>query len=47
MSFSEELFNTPGIAGAIWCVIISTIAIIYGLTLRWILRGRVDETEKH
>ena len=46
MSNLETLFNTPGIGGALACVVIGTIVVTFGLTLRWILRGD-DQPEGH
>jgi hypothetical protein len=38
----EAFFETPGVGGAVAASIIVILALCYGLTIRWISRGRED-----
>ncbi len=38
-------FETPGVGGVIAAVVITSIIITYGLTLRWVLRGHEDSKD--
>ncbi len=33
------LFDTPGIGGVLTCVLVLTLCICYGLTIRWISKA--------
>jgi len=46
MSNLETIFNTPGIGGAVACVVIGGLMVCYFLTLKWILAGEDDDTEE-
>jgi len=44
---AEAVFQTPGVGGAVACTVIVVLVACYSLTLRWISKGRKDETEGH
>ena len=46
MSNLETIFNTPGIGGAVACVVIGGLMVCYFLTLKWILAGEDDDAEE-
>ncbi len=43
MEFLDAFFNTPGVGGVLACAVIVTLALSYGLTIRWISKGHKDE----
>jgi len=45
MQCLEALFEMPGIGGAVACAAVVALVACYGLTVRWISKGRQDKTE--
>ena len=45
LEFFEKLFDTASVGGVLVCIIVVTLVLSYGLTIRWISKGQVDETE--
>ncbi len=43
----DAVFKTPGVGGALACVVVVTLTACYYLTIKWILKGREDETQRH
>jgi hypothetical protein len=42
----STFFQTPGVGGVIATVVITSIIITYGLTLRWVVRGYEKDKDK-
>lgn len=46
MDFLDAFFNTPGVGGVLVIVVVTTLILCYGLTIRWISKGHEDKAEK-
>jgi hypothetical protein len=42
-AFVDALFNTAGVGGVAVCIVVTTLVISYGLTIRWISKGNTDK----
>ena len=40
-----NLFDIPGIGGAVACTVITTLIICYGMMIRWITKGHKEKSE--
>ncbi len=39
----DTILKEPGLGGVMACVVIVVLAVCYGLTIRWISKGRGDD----
>jgi hypothetical protein len=46
MWYVDALFNTASVGGALACIVIVSLIICYGFTIRWISGGHEKKTER-
>ena len=46
MSSLAELFDTPGVGGAVAMTAVVILVVCYGLTVRWIAKGGEETSDE-